>query len=82
MCYAARSPIGLRAAEAGELIMRTRVLVFVIGSAAVLLGCATKQVPEESFQNVRLADYQPTDSATVSGGNGAITVSPDQVFGN
>ena len=71
-----------RAIEPGELIMKTRILVFVIASVVACLGCATKQVPEESFQHVRVADHQSTDSATAPGGNGAITVTPDQVFGN
>ena len=62
--------------------MKTRILVFVIGSAVACLGCATKQVREESSPHVRLADYQSTASATASGGSGAITVNPDQVFGN
>jgi hypothetical protein len=62
--------------------MKTRILVFVIGGAVAFLGCATKRVPEESSQHARLADYQSTDSAIASGGNGAITVNPDQVFGN
>jgi hypothetical protein len=62
--------------------MKTRVLVFVIASVVACLGCATKQVPEASFQHVRVADYQSTSSAAASGGNGAITVDPDQVFGN
>ena len=68
--------------------MKTRVLVFVIGSTVALLGCATKQVPDESVQHARVAtyrataSYRSTDSATASGGSGAITVEPDQVFGN
>ena len=62
--------------------MKTRILVFVIGSTVALLGCATKQVPDESVQLARVASYRSTDSATASGGNGAITVDPDQVFGN
>jgi hypothetical protein len=72
----------LRAVEPGELIMKTRILVFVIGGTVALLGCATKQVPDESIQHARVASYRSTDSATASGESGAITVDPDQVFGN
>ena len=83
MCYAATWPVESSSRRApGELIMKTRILVFVIGSAVAFLGCATKQVPEESFQHVRLADYQSTHGAIASGESGAITVNPDQVFGN
>jgi hypothetical protein len=64
------------------LIMTTRILVFVIGSATALLGCATKQVPEEPFQHVRLADYRSTAGVSAHGLDGAITVNPDQVFGH
>ena len=61
--------------------MKTRILVFVIGSTVALLVCATKQVPDESVQHARVASYRSTDSGA-SGGSGAITVDPDQVFGN
>ena len=63
--------------------MKTRILVFVIGSAA-LFGCATRQVPEEPF-NARLADYRAeyrTAGVSADSRGGAITVNPEQVFGN
>lgn len=59
--------------------MKTRVLVFVIGSAA-LFGCATRQGLEEPF-NARLAEYR-TAGVSVDSPGGAITVSPEQVFEN
>ena len=59
--------------------MKTRVLVFVIGSAA-LFGCATRQLPEEPF-HARLAEYRTAGISADSLG-GAITVNPEQVFGN
>jgi hypothetical protein len=59
--------------------MKTRVLLFVIGSAA-LFGCATRQLPEEPL-NARLAEYRTAGVSADSRG-GAITVNPEQVFGN
>ena len=59
--------------------MKIRVLMFVIGSAA-LFGCATRQVPDEPL-NVRLAQYRTADVSADSRGD-AITVSPEQVLGN
>ena len=77
-------PESLSSSEGG-LIMKTRVLVFVLGSAA-LFGCATRQVPEEPF-NARLAEYREYRTAGVSAESrgdaiDAITVNPEQVFGN
>jgi hypothetical protein len=62
--------------------MKTRVLVLVIGSAA-LFGCATRQLPEEPL-NARLAEYRTADVSADSRGGAidAITVNPEQVFGN
>lgn len=59
--------------------MKTRVLVFVIGSAA-LCGCATRQLPEDP-SHARLVEYRTAGVSTDSRG-GAITVNPGQVFGN
>jgi hypothetical protein len=59
-----------------EGIMKTRVLVFVIGSVA-LFGCATRQLPQEP----RLAQYR-TAAVSADSWAGAITVNPEQVFGN
>jgi hypothetical protein len=61
--------------------MKTRVLLFVIGSAA-LFGCATRQVPEEPL-NARLAEYRTAGVSADSRGGAidAITVNPEQVFG-
>jgi hypothetical protein len=56
--------------------MKTRVLVFVIGSVA-LFGCATRQLPQEP----RLAEYR-TAAVSADSWAGAITVNPEQVFGN
>jgi hypothetical protein len=62
--------------------MKTRILVFVIGSATAFLGCAIKQTPDEPFQHARLVDYRSIDTTSASSWNGAVTVNPDQVFGN
>ena len=78
--FGARRPV--KSGRVGELIMKTRILVFVIGSATAFLGCAIKQTPEESFQHVRLIDYRSTDTTSASNWNGAVTVNPDRVFGN
>ena len=59
--------------------MKIWALVFAIGSAA-LFGCATRQLPDEPL-NTRLAQYRAADVSTDSQG-GAITVRPEQVFGN
>jgi hypothetical protein len=59
--------------------MKIWALVFAIGSAA-LFGCATRQLPDEPL-NVRLAQYRAAD-VSAEGQGGAITVSPEQVFGN
>jgi hypothetical protein len=62
--------------------MKTWMLAFVIGISTALLGCATKEIPEGSFQQVRLADdHRSTDTASAPSWTGAITVNADQVFG-
>ena len=68
--------------ELGGLIMKTWMLVFVIGISTAPLGCVTKTIPEGSFQQVRLAgDHRSTDTASAPSRTGAITVNADQIFG-
>jgi hypothetical protein len=52
------------------------MIVFVIGIAAAVLGCATKAVEDGQSLHVRVASY----SAPASVWYGAITVNPEQVF--
>lgn len=56
--------------------MKTRMIVFVIGIATVVLGCVTKEVQDDQFLNVRVASYGSPASVWY----GAITVNPGQVF--
>ena len=56
--------------------MKTRLIVFVIGIVAEILGCATKEVADGQSLPVRVASY----SAPVSVWYGAITVHPEQLF--
>lgn len=53
--------------------MKARLTLLVIGMAMAFIGCATRGVPDEQFQHLRLAQYTE---------NGVVTVSPDQVFEN
>jgi len=55
--------------------MKTRLIVFVIGIVTAILGCATKEVADQSL-HVRVASY----SAPLGVWYGAITVNPEQVF--
>jgi hypothetical protein len=58
------------------LILKTRLIVFVIGIVTAILGCATKEVEDGQSLQVRVASYD----APASVGYGAITVNPEQVF--
>jgi hypothetical protein len=58
------------------MAMKTRMIVFVIGIATVVLGCVTKEVQDDQFLHVRVASY----GAPTSVWYGAITVNPGQVF--
>ena len=62
-------------ADEGGLVMKTRLIVFVIGIVTAILGCATKEVADGQSLHVRVASY----SAPV-GVWYAITVNPEQVF--
>jgi hypothetical protein len=53
--------------------MKARLTLLAIGVAMALIGCATRGIPDEQFQHLRLAKYTE---------NGVVTVSPDQVFEN
>ena len=60
--------------------MKTRMIIFAIGIATAVLGCATNKLQEDQFQQVRLASY---NSAQDSGWyKQAITVNPEQIFEN
>ena len=81
MHYAAlRSPTASTSAEPvadeGDLVIKTPLIVFVIGIVTAILGCATKEVAGGQSLHVRLASY----SAPVGMWYGAITVNPQQVF--
>jgi hypothetical protein len=53
--------------------MKARLTLLAIGMAMALISCATRGVPDEQSQHLRLAQYTE---------NGVVTVSPDQVFEN
>jgi hypothetical protein len=62
MHYAAhRSPTASTSAESvadeGVLVMKTRLIVFVIGIVTAILGCATKEVADGQSLHVRVATY-------------------------
>jgi len=63
---------------------RMRMIVFVIGIATAVLGCATKEVRDDQFSRAREASYSSPATAPDSGWYypGAITVNPGQVFEN
>jgi hypothetical protein len=63
--------------------MKTRMIAFVIGIAAAVLGCATTEVRDQ-FSLARGASYFSPASAPDSDWyySGAITVNPGQVFEN
>jgi hypothetical protein len=61
------------------MVMKTRMIVFVIGIVTAVLGCATNEVQDDQLP-VRVASYSAPSSAQDSGGYGAITVSPEQIF--
>ena len=67
----------------GGMIMKARMIVFAIGIAIVVLGCASNEVGGDRFSRARGASYTPV-SATDSGWYypGAITVDPGQLFEN
>jgi hypothetical protein len=66
------------------MIMKARMIVFVIGVAIVVLGCASNDVGDDQFSRARGASYTPPASALDSAWYypGAITVNPGQVFEN
>lgn len=51
--------------------MKARLTLVAIGIAMVFLGCATREVSDEQFRHLQIAQYSE---------NGVITVSPEQVF--
>src|SRR6476646_5375016 len=53
--------------------MKARLTLLAIGMAMALISCATRGIPDEQSQHLRLAQYTE---------NGVVTVSPDQVFEN
>jgi hypothetical protein len=62
MHYAAlRSPTASTSAESvadeGVLVMKTRLIVFVIGIVTAILGCATNEVADGQSLHVRVATY-------------------------
>jgi hypothetical protein len=59
--------------------MKTRIM-FLIGIATTVLGCATTQVRDDQFAYVRMASYSSPVNAQDSGWFGAITVHPEQIF--
>ena len=63
--------------------MKTRIIAFVLGIAAAVLGCATTEVRDQ-FLLARGATYISPASDPDSGWyySGAITVKPGQVFEN
>jgi hypothetical protein len=65
------------------MVMKTWMIVFVIGIVTAVLGCVTKEVQKEVQDDqlhVRVASYSAPSSAQDSGWYGAITVSPEQIF--
>jgi hypothetical protein len=62
--------------------MKTQLIVFVIGIATAVLGCATHEGRDDQFSRARGASYSAPASASNSGWYypGAITVNPEQVF--
>jgi hypothetical protein len=66
------------------MVMKARMIVFVIGIATAVLGCATNEVQDDQFSRARGASYSSPASAPDSGWyyRGAITVHPGQVFEN
>jgi hypothetical protein len=66
------------------MVMKARMIVFVIGIATALLGCATNEGRDDQFSRARGASYSAPASALDSGWyySGAITVNPGQVFEN
>ena len=68
----------------GGMVMKARMIVFVIGIAIAVLGCATNEVRDDPFSHARGASYSSPASTPDSSGYhpGAITVNPRQVFEN
>ena len=66
----------------GGMVMKARMIVFVIGIASAVLGCATNEGRDDQFSRARGARYSAPASAPDSGWYGAITVNPRQVFEN
>jgi hypothetical protein len=66
------------------MVVKTRMIVFVIGVATAVLGCATNEGRDDQFSRARGASYSAPTSASNSGWYypGAITVNPGQVFEN
>jgi hypothetical protein len=66
------------------MVMKARMIVFVIGIATAVLGCATKGVRDDQFSRARGTSYSSPATAPDSGWYypGAITVNPGQVFEN
>jgi len=65
------------------MIMKARMIVFAIGIATVVLGCASNEVGGDRFSRARGASYTPV-SAPDSGWSypGRINVDPGQLFEN
>ena len=66
------------------MVIKARMIVFVVGIAPAVLGCATNEVRDDPFSRARGESYSSPASTPDSGGNnhGAITVNPGQVFEN
>jgi hypothetical protein len=62
------------------MIMKTWLVVFVIGIATAVLGCATQELHDDHPLHVRVASYGSPPTAQDSRWYGAITVNPEQVF--
>ena len=64
--------------------MKARMIVFVVGVATAVLGCATNDGRDDQFSRARGAGYTAPACASNSGWYypGAITVNPGQVFEN
>lgn len=66
------------------MVMKARMIAFVIGIAIAVLRCATNELRDDPFSHTRGASYSSPASTPDSGGYypGAITVKPGQVFEN
>jgi hypothetical protein len=67
------------------MVMKAGMIVFAIGIATAVLGCATNEIrDDQQFSRARGASYTSPASVPDSGWYypGAITVNPGQVFEN